>query len=269
MTEVTHAATSAQVKLFSNRAEALLKREEFQHAEHACTAALELDPKHAKSLHRRARARMELGPWIGGEAALGGAADDLRALIRLGGSSIREASELLQAVEARQALHTAATNRTTPPGHANAVPLNNQTSTSSIRFSYDDRLGVAGGLYACGYMDEAGVPLFDNSIQGIASALRTYMAPRSVESASHWCEAWLKSWAELSGERVVPDVIREAQRQGDIDTIESWMLQAAQQLDAAASPWMQKPKATSKAASPKTGKKTGASLLLEKIGWEE
>ena len=54
------------MKLLSNRAEALLKLERYLHAEEACTAALELDPKHVKSLHRRARARMALG----GEAAL-------------------------------------------------------------------------------------------------------------------------------------------------------------------------------------------------------
>ena len=66
--------------LLSNRAEAFLKLDEYQAARECATAALEIDPAHGKSLHRRARALRQLGPWIGGDAALAGAEADLKEL---------------------------------------------------------------------------------------------------------------------------------------------------------------------------------------------
>ena len=85
-----------KVVLHSNRAEAFLKLDEFQAAREEATAALEIDPAHCKSLHRRARALRQLGPWIGGEAALAGAEADLKELTRLGGGAA--AAELLAEV---------------------------------------------------------------------------------------------------------------------------------------------------------------------------
>lgn len=87
--------------LHSNRAEAFLKVK-YQAARECATAALEIDPAHAKSLHRRARALRQLGPWIGGEAALAGAAADLIELTRLGGGAA--AAELLEEVREVQAM---------------------------------------------------------------------------------------------------------------------------------------------------------------------
>ena len=55
---------------------------------------------------RRARALRQLGPWIGGDAALAGAEADLRELTRLGGGAA--AAELLSEVHKVQAMTRAA-----------------------------------------------------------------------------------------------------------------------------------------------------------------
>lgn len=90
--------------LHSNRAEAFLKLDEYQAAREEATAALEIDPAHCKSLHRRAQALRQLGPWIGGNAALAGAEADLRELItRLGGGTA--AAELLREVQDVQVMY--------------------------------------------------------------------------------------------------------------------------------------------------------------------
>jgi len=95
-----------QVVLHSNRAEAFLRLDEYQAARECATAALELDPAHGKSLHRRARALRQLGPWIGGDAALVGAEADLLELTRLGGGAA--AAKLLAEVREVQARMRAA-----------------------------------------------------------------------------------------------------------------------------------------------------------------
>lgn len=95
-----------KVTLHSNRAEAFLKLDEYQAAREEATAALEIDPAHCKSLHRRARALRQLGPWLGGDAALAGAEADLRELTRLGGGAA--AAELLREVHEVQAVMEAA-----------------------------------------------------------------------------------------------------------------------------------------------------------------
>ena len=92
--------------LHSNRVEAFLKLDEYQAARECATAALEIDPAHGKSLHRRARALRQLGPWIGGDAALAGAEADLKELTRLGGGAA--AAELLEEVHKVQAMMQAA-----------------------------------------------------------------------------------------------------------------------------------------------------------------
>ena len=89
---------SHKVTLLSNQAEALLKMDEFLRARDACDAALQLDPTHGKSLYRRARALRQLGPWMGGVAAMDAAAADLRKLLGLGGGGA-EAAALLKEVE--------------------------------------------------------------------------------------------------------------------------------------------------------------------------
>lgn len=95
-----------KVILHSNRAEAFLRLDEYQAAREEATAALEIDPAHCKSLHRRARALRQLGPWLGGDAALAGAEADLRELTRLGGGAA--AAELLREVHEVQAVMEAA-----------------------------------------------------------------------------------------------------------------------------------------------------------------
>ena len=110
-----------QVILHSNRAEAFLKLDEYQAARECATAALEIDPAHAKSLYRRARALRQLGPWIGGVAALAGAEADLRELTRLGGGGAA-AAELLREVHKIQAVMQAAREGPEAQGQNSAVP---------------------------------------------------------------------------------------------------------------------------------------------------
>jgi len=100
-----------KVTVLSNNAEALLKMDELLRARDACDAALQLNPAHSKSLYRRARAFRHLGPWMGGGAALGAAATDLRALQALGSSA---GDELLEEVERCQA--SLAAQMSTPEG---------------------------------------------------------------------------------------------------------------------------------------------------------
>jgi hypothetical protein len=86
----------------SNRAQALLKLKRFHEAESDATLALELDPKHVKSLFRRAQARKELRKYAG-------AVQDCEAIAKLDSANkpaqalLKESQTLLQKQQAAKA----------------------------------------------------------------------------------------------------------------------------------------------------------------------
>jgi tetratricopeptide (TPR) repeat protein len=89
-----------QVSILSNKAESLLRLEQYLEAQMAATEALLLDCTHVKSLLRRAKATfrgLEIGifDWI----YVGKAVEDLDTIISLGGEGMAEAENLKSEIE--------------------------------------------------------------------------------------------------------------------------------------------------------------------------